>query len=243
MVAWYHHNIEVNIRGAILAETTGARWLCMELGTSSPGEIRLLGGWDPQDSAQFALDGRIARPGCIGSHDDHHVSGRLQRVLVAPEDLTDQPLDAVTNHRVADLPARRDAKPRSNTVVGAADDHEGRPRTPARAPLQLKIFATFSDPPRTRQSLLGNRLLQDGCLGGMLTVSRLRPLARRRLSTWRPPGVAMRARKPCVRFRRRLLGWYVRFIRSPQRRDKPPWGPAIHTRLPPICPRFGVTRN
>jgi hypothetical protein len=45
----------------------------------------------------------------------------------------------------------------------------------------------------------------------------------------------MRARKPCVRFRRRLLGWYVRFIRSPQRRDKPPWGPAIHTRSPPIC--------
>jgi hypothetical protein len=40
----------------------------------------------------------------------------------------------------------------------------------------------------------------------MLTVSRLRPLARRRFSTCRPPGDAMRARKPCVRLRRRLLG-------------------------------------
>ena len=37
-------------------------------------------------------------------------------------------------------------------------------------------------------------------------ASRLRPLARRRLSTLRPPGVAIRARKPCVRLRRRLWG-------------------------------------
>jgi hypothetical protein len=29
-------------------------------------------------------------------------------------------------------------------------------------------------------------------------VRRLRPLRRRALSTWRPPGVAMRMRKPCV---------------------------------------------
>ncbi len=49
--------------------------------------------------------------------------------------------------------------------------------------------------------------------GGTWTVSRLRPLRRRRFSTFCPPGVAMRARKPCVRFRRKLLGWYVRFIR------------------------------
>jgi len=43
-------------------------------------------------------------------------------------------------------------------------------------------------------------------------VSRLRPLARRRFSTLRPVGVAIRARNPCVRFRLRLLGWYVLFI-------------------------------
>jgi hypothetical protein len=38
------------------------------------------------------------------------------------------------------------------------------------------------------------------------TVSRLRPLARRRLSTFRPPFVFMRSRKPCVFARRRRLG-------------------------------------
>ena len=43
------------------------------------------------------------------------------------------------------------------------------------------------------------------------TVRRLRPLARRRLSTARPALVAMRTRNPCVFFRLRLFGWYVRF--------------------------------
>ena len=38
------------------------------------------------------------------------------------------------------------------------------------------------------------------------------PLARRRLITLRPPGVAIRARNPCFFLRRRLLGWKVRFI-------------------------------
>ena len=37
-------------------------------------------------------------------------------------------------------------------------------------------------------------------------ISFLRPLARRRASTLRPFWVAMRARNPCVRLRRSLLG-------------------------------------
>ncbi len=42
--------------------------------------------------------------------------------------------------------------------------------------------------------------------------SRARPLRRRRLSIARPLLLAMRALKPWVRLRRRLLGWNVRFI-------------------------------
>jgi hypothetical protein len=38
------------------------------------------------------------------------------------------------------------------------------------------------------------------------TVSRLRPLARRRLRTFRPPFVIIRSRKPWVFFRRRWFG-------------------------------------
>ena len=44
------------------------------------------------------------------------------------------------------------------------------------------------------------------------TVRRLRPLARLAFSTCRPAFVAIRARKPCVRLRFRLLGWNVLFI-------------------------------
>jgi hypothetical protein len=39
----------------------------------------------------------------------------------------------------------------------------------------------------------------------------VRPLARRALRMARPARVFMRARKPCLRARRRLFGWYVRF--------------------------------
>ena len=49
----------------------------------------------------------------------------------------------------------------------------------------------------------------------MTTVNRFLPLALRRLSTLRPPGVSIRAKKPWVLFRFRLLGWYVRFIFAP----------------------------
>ena len=40
---------------------------------------------------------------------------------------------------------------------------------------------------------------------------RVRPLARRDFSTARPARVLIRARKPCLRARRRWLGWKVRF--------------------------------
>jgi hypothetical protein len=46
-------------------------------------------------------------------------------------------------------------------------------------------------------------------------LSLARPLARRALSTRRPPAVAMRARKPCFLARRRLFGWNVRFTGKP----------------------------
>ena len=68
-----------------------------------------------------------------------------------------------------------------------------------------------------RRAVLGNRCepLRDipsrsnyvrARFGGTVTVNRLRPLARRRLMTLRPPGVAMRARKPWVLFLLILLG-------------------------------------
>ena len=51
-------------------------------------------------------------------------------------------------------------------------------------------------------------------------------MARRRFRIACPPRVDMRARNPCLRFRRRTFGWYVRFTveRSPSLRRCPhPW--------------------
>lgn len=48
-------------------------------------------------------------------------------------------------------------------------------------------------------------------LCAIVTARRLRPLARRRLSTARPDRVCIRARNPWVCFRLLLWGWYVRF--------------------------------
>ena len=47
-------------------------------------------------------------------------------------------------------------------------------------------------------------------MGGQAEM-RLRPLARRRLSTRRPALVDIRFRNPCRRARFKLLGWNVRF--------------------------------
>ena len=81
------------------------------------------------------------------------------------------------------------------------------------------------------------------CAGGSGTAARpwpvqadslLRPFARRRASTRRPPLEAMRARKPCSRFRARFLGWYVCFaIRPcsiPLRSAIPNWRASKHTK-------------
>ena len=54
------------------------------------------------------------------------------------------------------------------------------------------------------------------------TVSRLRPFARRRFSTFRPPGVFIRERNPCVFFRRRTFGWNVLFMDKLSSRWKNP---------------------
>ena len=59
-----------------------------------------------------------------------------------------------------------------------------------------------------RRALRGKSVTEMDCQ----TVRRLRPLARRAFNTCRPAFVAIRARKPCVRLRFRLLGWNVLFI-------------------------------
>jgi hypothetical protein len=76
---------------------------------------------------------------------------------------------------------------------------------PATLALESQELSPLAQPARGREALPAAP--QRGCFGGIETVRRFRPFARRRLITARPPGVAMRSRNPCVLFRRLLLGW------------------------------------
>ena len=64
---------------------------------------------------------------------------------------------------------------------------------------------------RMSRSVWRRRLVGSMRWGCYWTLTRFRPLRRRRVSTARPLGVEMRARKPCTRACRRFFGWYVRF--------------------------------
>lgn len=59
--------------------------------------------------------------------------------------------------------------------------------------------------------------MENVCCGHFETYSEsfLRPLARLRAKTVRPPAVAIRALKPNLRWRLVLLGWYVLLVINP----------------------------
>lgn len=77
-----------------------------------------------------------------------------------------------------------------------------------------KAAASRSRLPRVNRNddVAANRRVSHAVSTVAYGVSLARPLARRRLSTSRPALVAIRARKPWVRARLILLGWYVRFM-------------------------------
>ena len=130
---------------------------------------------------------------------------------MSAEEFADEPPYAVACRRVADPAAGGYPEP-GRTGLPLAREHDevcGHPAAPVA--LENEELAALAqamrpgEPPRSTRTVAG--LFQPGCFAGMVTVSRLRPLSRRRFSTLRPPGVAIRARNPWVRLRRRLLGW------------------------------------
>ncbi len=114
-----------------------------------------------------------------------------------------RPLDAVAAHRVAGrLDRDRQAKSGTAEVVAAREHGE---HCVARTGGALKYCLKFCGMPeaaaaRKPEPALAARRPRYG-------QSRARPLRRRRFRIARPLLLAMRARKPCVRLRRKLLGW------------------------------------
>ena len=118
--------------------------------------------------------------------------------FTAPEQLPRTPLCPVAYHRVADFLAGGDAQARRAKAIreGEACHEPAAESRPA--------IVDFHELRPTAQLHLDE-----------VTVSRLRPFARRRFRTMRPFLVLIRTRKPCVRRRLRRLGWNVRFIENP----------------------------
>jgi hypothetical protein len=76
---------------------------------------------------------------------------------------------------------------------------------PAARVLNAQKLPSLADPEAAREAV-ARVAYRFARLGGVDTVRRLRPLARRFFSTLRPPGLAILERNPWVRRRLKLLG-------------------------------------
>ncbi len=152
----------------------------------------------------------------VRARDHHDVRVTREPAGLSGERLAQQPLDLVALDRAPHLARHRDAEARA---VGGLElgrrvrclarervQHEVPvPGRPALAVDALELRAARQPP-----ALGAARTGPAGAGGAVLhrqTVSRLRPLARRRFSTMRPARVLIRSRKPWVRARLRFLGW------------------------------------
>jgi hypothetical protein len=125
---------------------------------------------------------------------DYHVEPR--RYLVSTKNLSNQSFSSVSLNRAADLPGCRDPEPSYSPLIRQNEDG-GVAAMDSNTPFVdlLKL--------KTPTNVFGWTESQSYSL---LTVRRLRPLARRRFSTRRPFFVLIRTRNPCVFVRWRVLG-------------------------------------
>jgi len=105
-----------------------------------------------------------------------------------PERLSNESFESIAIHRSSNtLFGHRQSEPREINVIFSVQN--------------CPVAITYHPEP----------LIIQLCKGPQAESLR-RPFARLALMTARPPLVAIRARKPWVRLRRRLLGWNVCFI-------------------------------
>src|SRR5208282_668883 len=117
-------------------------------------------------------------------------------------------LDAISDHR--DTHAFRDRNSQARFLVArkpSCIEHEMRTLGADSVALQEAELGAVVETVGGRKARGPTDVRQPGCLAGISIARRWRPLARRRLRMLRPPGVAMRAMNPWVRFLRRLWGW------------------------------------
>ena len=122
-------------------------------------------------------------------HDDDVEAGGD---VVATEDLSNQTFSTVSLDRATQLPGRRDAQSADIELVGQDEQRGKAALDPGPVLVHLPEFGAPANPlGRTESHTEADSY-------SLLTVSRLRPFARRRLRTSRPFLVLIRTRNPCV---------------------------------------------
>ena len=144
---------------------------------------------------------------------------RWQRVLVQAKGFTCKSFDAVAGDGTAE-DARRDAQSqaRMSFIIGQHRQREKCIAEFSAAPLHIAKFGRLVQSLARLERKFTDRKEPVATRYGQ---SSLRPFARRRASNARPLLVAMRARKPWVRARCKLLGLKVRFM---ARLEQKLWG-------------------
>jgi hypothetical protein len=153
----------------------------------------------------------VGRLGGWSSRVDDDVHGR-QVLLAVSERFAHEALQSIALDGVAGgLDADCKPEPGAAGIIGTSDDQEQRVRGTLALAMYCVELRLVGQSARARKGARGERAIVE-TRGNDQTARRLRPFARRRLSTRRPPLVAMRARKPWTRLRCRLLGLKVRFM-------------------------------
>jgi hypothetical protein len=159
--------------------------------------------------ARADLDAAAAGGG--RSRVDDYVQGG-QFVLAVAERFAGEALDAIAFHGVArGLDADCKPQPGLARFVGTSYHEEQRIGRSLALPMNGIELGFVGQAARAREASRDWCAIVTARENGQ-TARRLRPFARRRARTRRPPLVAMRARKPWTRLRCRLLGLNVRFI-------------------------------
>ena len=125
-----------------------------------------------------------------------------------PKVLAQQALEAVAPDGVADL--RAHGEPQTGLPFGGVD------AMPKDERASDGLLSGLEDPTELSSLLEASVVAETrGRRQAFFLIKTVRPLARRRLSVLRPPGVAIRARKPIFFMRLRLCGLYVGSIEGP----------------------------
>jgi len=164
----------------------------------------------PRQLIERRCEAATAKRCCIASRDHHYVTRKFG-AAAQPKPLAHAALDVVPLYRIAHLATHCNAQANTfawthslrTSVPGRRAEHNEVTRRGTTSRTRNPLIVTrIAKPVRPRKAAGGNH----DYFEPTDTARRLRPFARRRLSTARPARVFIRSRKPCVRFLRIRLG-------------------------------------